>query len=81
MDLSLRILEYMRKVRVTVNKHVSSDHCLSPEIKGVLVEEVPTTGAVMEREKRLLVSKWTSSECQPEKEIHSLRTLFLISGP
>lgn len=54
MDLSLRILEYMRKVRVIVNKHVSSDHFLSPEIKGVVAEEVPTTGAG-ERGKRLLV--------------------------
>ena len=52
MDLSLRILEYMRKVRVIVNKHVSSDHFLSPEIKGVVAEEVPTTGAVMEKREK-----------------------------
>ena len=38
-----------------MNKYFCSDHFFSLKIKGVVVEEVHTKGAVMEREKRLLV--------------------------
>lgn len=35
-----------------MNKYFCSEHFLSLKIKGVVVEEVHTEGAVMEREKR-----------------------------
>ena len=38
-----------------MKKYFCSDHFFSLKIKGVVAEEVHTKGAVMEREKRLLV--------------------------